>query len=127
MDLKCHVYLVCRRAIAPNLQFYPSPNLHLRLRIKHMQSKIIDGVAHANAMRVEFKSQVEALKAKGFQPGLAVVLVGNNPASQVYVRNKEKACIEAGMHSEVHRMAEDTSEETLLKFIRGLNENPKIH
>lgn len=92
-----------------------------------MQSKIIDGVAHANAMRAEFKSQVEALKAKGLQPGLAVVLVGNNPASQVYVRNKERSCIEAGMHSEVHRMAEDTSEEILLKFIRGLNENPKIH
>ncbi|HVK56413.1 MAG TPA: bifunctional methylenetetrahydrofolate dehydrogenase/methenyltetrahydrofolate cyclohydrolase FolD [Burkholderiales bacterium] len=92
-----------------------------------MSAKIIDGAAHASAMRSEFKSQVEALKARGVQPGLAVVLVGDDPASQVYVRNKEKACIVAGMYSEVHRMPGDTSESTLLAFIEGLNANPKIH
>jgi len=92
-----------------------------------MPAKIIDGAAHARTMREDFKSQVESLKTRGVQPGLAVVLVGDDPASQVYVRNKEKACIEAGMYSEVHRMSAQVSEAELLKFIEGLNVNPKIH
>jgi methylenetetrahydrofolate dehydrogenase (NADP+)/methenyltetrahydrofolate cyclohydrolase len=95
--------------------------------IKDMPAKTIDGASHANAMRTEVKSQVKALMARGVQPGLAVVLVGDNPASHVYVRNKEKACIEAGMHSEVHRMPADTPEAALLKFIERLNADPKIH
>ncbi|MES2355074.1 MAG: bifunctional methylenetetrahydrofolate dehydrogenase/methenyltetrahydrofolate cyclohydrolase FolD [Pseudomonadota bacterium] len=92
-----------------------------------MSAKIIDGAAHSRAMREEFKSRVEALKARGVRPGLAVVLVGENPASQVYVRNKERSCIEAGMYSEVYRMPAKTSEADLLKFLGGLNVNPKIH
>jgi len=92
-----------------------------------MSAKIIDGAAHARAMRESFKSRVEALKARGLRPGLAVVLVGDDAASQVYVRNKERACIDAGIYSEVYRMPAKTSEADLLKFIEGLNVNPKIH
>src|SRR5215207_4455985 len=92
-----------------------------------MSAKIIDGAAHARVMREDFKSQVASLKARGVQPGLAVVLVGDDPASQVYVRNKEKACIEAGMYSEVHRLSAQTSEVELLEFIEALNANRKIH
>lgn len=78
-------------------------------------------------MRAHLKSQVEALTARGVQPGLAVVLVGDDPASLVYVRNKQKACIDAGMHSEVHRMPAQTSQAALLELIESLNANPKIH
>src|SRR5437868_808074 len=92
-----------------------------------MPAKIIDGATHAGALREAVKLRVDALQARGVQAGLAVVLVGDNPASHVYVRNKEKACIAAGMYSEVLRMPADTSEAMLLKFIEGLNVNRKIH
>ncbi|AZR73521.1 bifunctional 5,10-methylene-tetrahydrofolate dehydrogenase/5,10-methylene-tetrahydrofolate cyclohydrolase [Anoxybacter fermentans] len=90
-------------------------------------AKIIDGKAIAQEIRKEIKERVEELKARGKQPGLAVVLVGNNPASQTYVRMKEKACQEVGMYSEVHRLPEETSEEELLTLIDQLNANEKIH
>lgn len=78
-------------------------------------------------MRAEFKAQVEALKARGVTPGIAVVLVGDDPASQVYVRNKERAAIEAGMYSVVHRLSAHVDEAVLLKFVDDLNADPKIH
>lgn len=90
-------------------------------------SKIIDGKAIAQQIRQEIKAKVEELKAKGKQPGLAVVLVGEDPASQTYVRSKEKACHETGIYSEVYRLPVTTSEADLLALIDKLNANQKIH
>ncbi len=70
---------------------------------------------------------VERLKEQGIVPGLAVILVGEDPASQVYVRNKEKACQEVGFYSEVHRLPEETSQEELLALIGRLNADERIH
>ncbi|MDK2822828.1 MAG: methylenetetrahydrofolate dehydrogenase / methenyltetrahydrofolate cyclohydrolase [Clostridia bacterium] len=92
-----------------------------------MSAKIIDGKETARKLRETIKTQVENLKAKGFTPGLAVVLVGNDPASQVYVGHKEKACKEVGFHSEVYRLPETTSQEELLKLIDNLNNDKNIH
>ena len=71
--------------------------------------KLIDGKQLAQKRREEIKLAVEELKTQGITPGLAVILVGEDPASQVYVRNKEKACHEVGFYSEVHRLPADTS------------------
>lgn len=90
-------------------------------------SKIIDGKAIAQQIRQEIKVKVEELKTEGKQPGLAVVLVGEDPASQTYVRSKEKACHETGIYSEVYRLPRTTSEADLLALIDKLNANPKIH
>lgn len=89
--------------------------------------KIIDGSALAQKKRAEIKEEVGHLKEKGTTPGLAVVLVGSDAASQIYVNNKEKACHEVGFYSEIHRLSEDTSEEALLALIDQLNADPKIH
>ena len=89
--------------------------------------KLIDGKKLAQERRNEIKQQVEELKAKGLTPGLAVILVGEDPASQVYVRNKEKACHEVGFYSEVHRLPESTTQEELLALIDRLNKDDKIH
>ena len=90
--------------------------------------KLIDGKKLAQERRNEIKKQVEQLKEeKGFTPGLAVILVGEDPASQVYVRNKEKACLEVGFYSEVHRLPESTTQEELLQLIDRLNKDEKIH
>jgi methylenetetrahydrofolate dehydrogenase (NADP+)/methenyltetrahydrofolate cyclohydrolase len=92
-----------------------------------MSATIINGKEIVAAYRAEIKADVEQLKAEGVQPGLAVVIVGEDPASQVYVRNKAKACEEAGIYSEVHRLPEQTSEQELLALIGKLNEQPSIH
>ncbi|MEW6621659.1 MAG: bifunctional methylenetetrahydrofolate dehydrogenase/methenyltetrahydrofolate cyclohydrolase FolD [Bacillota bacterium] len=92
-----------------------------------MSAKVIDGKALGQKLREKMKSEVEELKSKGIQPGLAVVLVGEDPASKVYVNSKHKSCIEIGMYSEVHRLAEDTSQEELLELIEKLNTDNKIH
>lgn len=89
--------------------------------------KLIDGKQLAQKRREEIKQAVEELKTQGITPGLAVILVGEDPASQVYVRNKEKACHEVGFYSEVHRLPEDTSQEDLLNLIDRLNNDEKIH
>jgi methylenetetrahydrofolate dehydrogenase (NADP+)/methenyltetrahydrofolate cyclohydrolase len=87
-----------------------------------MAATIIDGKAIAAALRAEVAAEVEALKrARGVTPGLAAVLVGDDPASQVYVRTKAKATREAGMRSVEHRLAADTSEAALLALIGTLN------
>ena len=70
---------------------------------------------------------VDALKSKGVTPGLAVILVGDNPASQVYVRNKVKACGEMGLHSELHQFPMSVAEQAVLARIAELNANPKVH
>jgi methylenetetrahydrofolate dehydrogenase (NADP+) / methenyltetrahydrofolate cyclohydrolase len=93
-----------------------------------MVAEIIDGKAFAAKMRDKIAAQVAALKADhGITPGLAVVLVGEDPASQVYVRSKGKQTVEVGMASFEHRLAADTSEAELLDVIDALNADPKIH
>ena len=86
----------------------------------------IDGKETSRKVRAEIAEKVEALKAQGKVTGLAVVIVGENPASQVYVRNKAKACEEVGMYSEVHALPEATTEEELLALVEQLNREDKI-
>ena len=92
-----------------------------------MTAKIIDGKAIAQEVRAEWKLRADALKARGITPGLAVIIVGEDPASKVYVANKVKACAELGLHSEHIVMPADTPEATLLARIAELNSDPKIH
>jgi len=89
---------------------------------------IIDGKAIARKLRAEYAQRVVALKADhGIVPGIAVILVGDNPASQVYVRNKITACKDAGIHSELHKLPVDTPESALLDRIDALNADPAVH
>jgi len=92
-----------------------------------MSAQLIDGNALSRQLRHEVTERVIALKARGVTPGLAVVLVGDNPASQVYVRNKVKACEDTGMHSILERYTADLSEAELLKRVDALNNDPAIH
>ncbi|HSG57843.1 MAG TPA: tetrahydrofolate dehydrogenase/cyclohydrolase catalytic domain-containing protein, partial [Paracoccaceae bacterium] len=93
-----------------------------------MTASIIDGKAFAAGLRDTVAGHVAALAADhGLVPGLAVVLVGEDPASQVYVRSKGKMTVEVGMRSFEHRLAADTDEATLLKVIHDLNNDPKVH
>ena len=92
-----------------------------------MAAKIIDGKQVAADMRAELKDKVADLKAKGVVPGLAVVLVGEDPASQSYVTAKEKACAEIGIYSDDNRLSADTSEADLLALVEKFNTDPKIH
>ena len=88
---------------------------------------LIDGKALADKMAVELKAKVDDLKSAGVTPGLVVILVGENPASQVYVRNKERRATAAGFNSEVIRLSEDTTETALLELIAQLNQDNKWH
>ena len=89
---------------------------------------IIDGKATSVAMKEELKAKIDTfINETGVTPGLAVIIVGNNPASAVYVRNKENACAAVGIHSETFRLAEETSEEELLLLVQRLNEDKNIH
>ena len=90
-------------------------------------AKIIDGKAISSAIRQEIKADVEALSAHGVVPGLAVIIVGNDPASEVYVRNKGRACGEVGIHSEIIALPEETTEAELLEKIDGLNARKEIN
>lgn len=81
----------------------------------------------SGSIRADIATKTQALAAKGLQPGLAVVLVGEDPASQVYVRNKVNACEKAGFKSEMHRMDANTSQEQLLAMVDQLNNDPTIH
>ena len=91
-----------------------------------MSAKIIDGKQVAARCREELKQQVAALRARGIIPGLAVILVGDDPASQVYVRNKHRACEELGIHSEQYTLPADTNRQTLLDLITELNGREEI-
>ena len=91
-----------------------------------MAAEIIDGKAVAARVRAEVKAAADALKPKGVTPGLAVVLVGEDPASQVYVRNKSKAAAEAGIVTFDHTLPADTSEEQLLGLVRELNADARV-
>lgn len=90
-------------------------------------ASIIDGKAIAAKIRTEIATGVEELRQKGITPGLAVVLVGDDPASRVYVSMKEKACHEAGIFSAEYKLSADTSEAELLALVDNLNNDPKIH
>lgn len=88
---------------------------------------IINGKEIAAKVKAEVRAEVEALKAKGANPGLAVVLVGNNPASRVYVSNKEKDCAEVGFQSYEYALPEETTEEELLELVAKLNADKNIN
>ncbi|AZY52398.1 bifunctional methylenetetrahydrofolate dehydrogenase/methenyltetrahydrofolate cyclohydrolase FolD [Bordetella avium] len=92
-----------------------------------MTARIIDGVALSQRIREEVAERAAALTAQGVRPGLAVVLVGEDPASQVYVRNKVAACEKAGLHSVKEQYPADLSEADLLARIDALNRDPSIH
>jgi methylenetetrahydrofolate dehydrogenase (NADP+)/methenyltetrahydrofolate cyclohydrolase len=90
-------------------------------------ASIIDGNALSAQLRADVMRRADALKARGITPGLAVLLVGENSASQVYVRNKVKACADAGLHSVLERHDADMTEAALLARIDALNKDPAIH
>ncbi|HWC74226.1 MAG TPA: bifunctional methylenetetrahydrofolate dehydrogenase/methenyltetrahydrofolate cyclohydrolase FolD [Gemmatimonadales bacterium] len=90
-------------------------------------ARLIDGNAIGATMRAELAGEIAALKKKGVVPGLAVVLVGENPASQVYVRMKGKACEEAGLYHETIQLPTKTTEADLMGLLERLNANPNIH
>jgi methylenetetrahydrofolate dehydrogenase (NADP+)/methenyltetrahydrofolate cyclohydrolase len=93
----------------------------------HGGARLIDGNAIGATMRQELAGDITALKKKGITPGLAVVLVGDNPASQVYVRMKGKACDEAGLYHETIKLPQDTTEADLMGLLERLNANHQIH
>jgi methylenetetrahydrofolate dehydrogenase (NADP+) / methenyltetrahydrofolate cyclohydrolase len=92
-----------------------------------MSAQLIDGNALAAKIKIEVKNQVAVLMGRGLQPGLAVVLVGDDPASQVYVNHKVKDSEQVGIHSVLERMDTATSEADLLAKVEALNNDPKIH
>lgn len=92
-----------------------------------MTAQIIDGKQVAADMRAELKAKVAELKTQGVTPGLAVVLVGDDPASKSYVTAKERACEEIGIYSDDNRLPADTSEEDLLALVDKLNKDPKVN
>jgi len=90
-------------------------------------SSIIDGKLRAKQIRESLKSEVSALKSKGINPKLTVVLVGDDPASHIYVSNKEKACAEVGIISATNRLPANTKESDLIKLIDKLNRDKTVH
>lgn len=92
-----------------------------------MAAKILDGKVLSSEIREEVRKRVEKMKACGVTPGLAVILVGDDPASEIYVRNKGKGCEETGMLSRTIRMESSTTQEQLEAEIQKLNEDPAIH
>ena len=92
-----------------------------------MTARLIDGKAIASEYRAEYAIRVERLKSRGIVPGLAVVIVGEDPASLIYVRNKALASGAIGMHSEVHALSADVGEAQLIGFVRKLNASDAIH
>ena len=92
-----------------------------------MSARILDGTAIAREIREEIRNEVAQLVARGVTPGLAVVIVGEDPASQVYVKNKGEACRAAGMHSDTIRLPADASEGELLATVDRLNADHRIH
>ena len=90
-------------------------------------ARLIDGNAIGATMRAELAGEIAALTKQGVVPGLAVILVGDNPASQVYVRMKGKACDEAGLYHETIKLPKETTEAGLMSLLERLNANPKIH
>lgn len=92
-----------------------------------MTANIIDGKQVAAQMRAELQQEVNALREKGITPGLGVILVGEDAASQSYVTAKEKACAEAGIYSDDNRLPAETTQEELIAKVQAMNVDPKIH
>ena len=90
-------------------------------------AQIIDGKAISAKVKAEVREEADALKAKGISIGLAVVIVGNNPASRVYVNNKKKACAEVGFESSEYALPEETTQEELLALVDKLNNDDKVN
>lgn len=92
-----------------------------------MSAELLSGKTMSESLRKEIASRVSALKARGLTPGLAVILVGNDPASEIYVRNKGNGCTEVGMYSHTINMPAETTQEELESAIDALNNDPAIH
>ena len=92
-----------------------------------MTAKIIDGKQVAAEMREELKAEIIKLRESGIVPGLGVILVGEDPASQSYVKAKEKACDDIGIYSEDNRLPAETTQAELIECVEAMNRNPKIH
>jgi len=92
-----------------------------------MSARLIDGTALAAQVRASVKPAVERLAQRGIRPGLAVILVGDNPASRAYVRNKIRACADTAVQSQLRELPGDISQADLLEQVRALNEDPQIH
>ncbi len=92
-----------------------------------MTARVIDGVKLAAKIREDIAHRAAHLTAAGMKPGLAVILVGSDPASQVYVKNKVAACEKAGLHSVLEQYPSDMTQESLLERVRALNVDPAIH
>lgn len=93
-----------------------------------MTARIIDGKAIAADLRLQLTTDVAAFQAQsGITPHLAAVLVGEDPASAVYVRNKQAACVKAGIQSTLHRLPAETTQSELLKLVSELNDNRDVH
>jgi methylenetetrahydrofolate dehydrogenase (NADP+)/methenyltetrahydrofolate cyclohydrolase len=92
-----------------------------------MTAQIINGKEIVSSLREEIQKEADQLKAQGTQPGLAVVIVGEDPASEIYVSRKAKACEQAGIYSEVHRLPEQTTQKELIAKIHMLNQDQRIH
>jgi len=95
--------------------------------MQHMTAKIIDGKALAAEVRAALKPAIEALAARGARPGLAALVVGDDPASRVYLRNKVRACEEIGVRSELHALPADAAEAAILERIAALNGDARVH
>lgn len=91
-----------------------------------MSAVKMDGKALSAKVRESILKETQALKAQGITPGLAVIIVGEDPASQIYVRNKEKACAECGFYSEKYALPAETTQEALLELIAQLNQSPQV-
>ena len=89
-------------------------------------AEIMDGKLVSKTVREKIKEEVSALKKDGIIPGLAVIIVGEDPASKVYVANKEKACAELGIYSEKYALPENTSQQELIEIVNKLNNDDKI-
>lgn len=92
-----------------------------------MTATLIDGVKIAHRLLDDLKPRIAALNARGIKPGLAAIVVGDNAASEIYVRNKMRACADVGMHSAVHRLPAGCSEADLTGLIESLNRDPAVH
>lgn len=92
-----------------------------------VSAAVIDGAAAAREIGAQLGNRVAALAGSGVRPGLAAIQVGENPASQIYLRNKVRACESAGIHSEVHRVPADAGQDALLILVEKLNRNPRVH
>src|SRR5262245_16298597 len=96
--------------------------------VLRMPARILDGKQLAQTMQAEIAAGVaDFAKRHGVRPGLAAVLVGDNPASQIYVRNKRRACQQAGMESWLHELPQETTQAQLLELLDRLNADPKVH